>query len=109
MAQLILGDPVVSENGGNHNITIKVSLFADGVDVKIATPLMETEQSGLVKSHVEGLGIDDLVARAYKEIGEKVQVEVNKFIKLQEIVAKIDKKAISDRIDISKVVAEVKP
>lgn len=96
---------IVQDGNKDYQLSMRFKMFDDKDDPKIATPKLETEKSGIIKGQVEGLTIDDLIARTTDKLAKEFQAEVDRYSKEKEILSKIDTKTISDKIDVSKVVA----
>ena len=86
----------------DYNLTMRLKLYADGVDVKTAMPLHEFDKSVLIKGQVEGQTIDGLIKRATDKISEEFQVEIDRVTREQEILSKIDVKSVGDKLVVPK-------
>ena len=91
----------------NSTLVMKMKVFEDGADIAKAMPLITLEASEMVKGQVEGQTDQQLIERAVVKIKAKFQAEIDRYIAEQKLQSYVNVKAISDSLDVSKVIKAV--
>ena len=93
----------------DSTLSMRMRVFEDGADILKATPLIDVEESHIIKGQVEGKSDDVLREDAVAKIKEKFQAEIDRYVTEQLIQSKVDSVAIKDSLNVSKVIKAVKP
>lgn len=85
-----IDDIAKREKGGR--LTLRLKLFADGADTKIANPRFEDTASADIKGNVEGLTRQDLIDRATNICGEQLAISAKDYLRVEDYkkIAKVD-------------------
>lgn len=76
-----------TRNRKGFDVTFKLSLWNEGDDPQVDTPVLTQDFSKYVKGHVEGLTTQELIQRAESEFINDMQVVINQHKKEQNLLA----------------------
>jgi hypothetical protein len=113
MAQKVIEVVSVAKQGidtakvkADSTLSMRMKIFADGVDISKAEPLINIEKSATIKGQVEGKTEETLTADKVEEIKKEFQAEIDRYIAENRILGYINTKAVSDSLDVSKMSIE---
>jgi len=92
----------------DSTLSMRMRIFEDGADITKAVPLITLETSEMVKGQVENQTDQQLVDKAVVKIKAKFQAEIDRYVAEQKLQSYVEPKAVSDSLDVSKVIKVVK-